>query len=76
MKPPNNAIEGTVCKRLRRFHPAPHRERSGDASRHPNGPAACARGLGREARPKPAAAPDSRCATSGCSAPAGEPQGR
>jgi hypothetical protein len=25
--PPNSAIEGTVCKRLRRFHPAPHRDR-------------------------------------------------
>ena len=40
------------------------------------GPAAVARGLGREARPEPAAAPDSRCTTSGCSAPAGEPRGR
>jgi len=49
---------------------------SGDASRPPNGPAAVARGSGREARPEPAAAPDSRCTTSGCSAPAGEPRGR
>ena len=48
----------------------------GDASRPPNGPAAVARGSGREARPEPAAAPDSRCTTSGCSAPAGEPRGR
>lgn len=51
-------------------------ERSGDASRHPNGPAAGARGSRREARPEPTAAPDSRCTTSGCSAPAGEPRGR
>ena len=50
--------------------------RSGDASRHPNDPAARARGSGHEARPEPAAAPDSRCTTSGCSAPAGEPRGR
>jgi hypothetical protein len=49
---------------------------SGDASRHPNGPAAVARGSERDARPEPAAAPDSRCTTSGCSAPAGEPRGR
>ena len=40
------------------------------------GPAAVARGSGREARPEPAAAPDSRCTTSGCSAPTGEPRGR
>jgi len=53
---------------------ASDRECSGDASRHPNGPAAVARGSGREARPEPAAAPDSRCTTSGCSAPAGEPR--
>jgi hypothetical protein len=49
---------------------------SGDASRPPNGPAAGARGSERDARPEPAAAPDSRCTTSGCSAPAGEPRGR
>jgi hypothetical protein len=49
---------------------------SGDASRHPNGPAPLARGSRREARPEPAAAPDSRCTTSGCSAPAGETRGR
>ena len=55
---------------------AGYAERSGDASRPPNGPAAVARGSGREARPEPAAAPDSLCTTSGCSAPAGEPRGR
>lgn len=37
---------------------ASHVKRSGDASRHPNGPAARARGSGREARPEPAAAPE------------------
>ena len=50
--------------------------RSGDAARRPNGPAAVARGSGRDARPEPAAAPDNRCTTCGCSAPAGEPRGR
>ena len=50
--------------------------RSGDAARRPNGPAAVARGSGRDARPEPAAAPDSCCTTYGCSAPAGEPRGR
>ena len=40
------------------------------------GPAAVARGSGRDARPEPAAAPDRRCTTCGCSAPAGEPRGR
>ena len=50
--------------------------RSGDAARHPNGPAAGARGSRRAARPEPAAAPDRRCTTCGCSAPAGEPRGR
>jgi hypothetical protein len=49
---------------------------SGDASRPPNGPAAGARGSGRDARPEPAAAPDSRCTTARCSAPAGELRGR
>ena len=39
-------------------------------------PAAVARGSGRDARPEPAAAPDSCCTTYGCSAPAGEPRGR
>ena len=37
---------------------------SGDASRRPNNPAAVAGGSGREARPEPAAAPDSRSRTS------------
>lgn len=54
---------------------SPSKHCSGDASRPPNGPAAGARGSGREARPKPAAAPDSRCTTAGCSAPAGDPRG-
>jgi len=54
----------------------PSKHCSGDASRHPNGPTAVARGSGREARPEPVAAPDSGCTTSGCSAPAGEPRGR
>jgi hypothetical protein len=49
---------------------------SGDASRPLNGPAAGARGSRREVRPEPAAAPDSRCTTAGCSSPAGEPRGR
>ena len=49
---------------------------SGDAARRPNGPAAVARGSRRDARPEPAATPDCRCTTCGCSAPAGEPRGR
>ena len=55
---------------------AAHAERSGDAARRPNGPAAVARGSRRDARPEPAAAPDNHCTTCGCSAPAGEPRGR
>jgi len=39
-------------------------------------PAVGARGSGREARPEPAAATDSRCTTVGYSAPAGKPRGR
>lgn len=50
--------------------------RSGGTSRPPNGPAAGVHGSRRKARSEPAAAPDSRCTTSGCSAPAGEPRGR
>ena len=72
---PNHALQPTVASGLCPLAPAAERERSGDASRHPNGPAAVARGSGREARPEPAATPDSRYTTSGCSAPAGEPRG-
>ena len=63
-------------QRTRRKRRAAEGRRSGDAARRPNGPAAGARGSRRDARPEPAAAPDNRCTTCGCSAPAGEPRGR
>ena len=70
-KPTSNPALKRDCAKAR----SPLAPRLGDAARRPNGPAAVARGARRDPRPEPAAAPDTRCTTCGCSAPAGEPRG-
>ena len=72
---PNNSLERMKTRESLGVFNA-QLQRSGDAARRPNGPAAVARGSRRAARPEPAAAPDTRGTTCGCSAPAGEPRGR
>ena len=59
-KKPNNRVSSDSKKRrsfVALLFAAGYAKRSGDAARHPNGPAAVARGSRRAARPEPAAAP-------------------